>query len=39
MRKSTADEKSLSYNSVVLRRSDLDILSGPYFLDNRIIEF
>ncbi|KAI7996146.1 NEDD8-specific protease 1 [Camellia lanceoleosa] len=28
-----------SYNDVVLRRSDLDILSGPYFLNDRIIEF
>lgn len=33
------DEKILSYNDVVLRRSDLDILSGPYFLNDRIIEF
>ncbi|CAL5352853.1 unnamed protein product [Camellia sinensis] len=39
MRKSAADEKILSYNVVVLRRSDLDILSGPYFLNDRIIEF
>ncbi|CAL5424266.1 unnamed protein product [Camellia sinensis] len=39
MRKSAADEKILSYNDVVLRRSDLDILSGPYFLNDRIIEF
>ncbi|RZB80012.1 hypothetical protein D0Y65_029968, partial [Glycine soja] len=28
MRKSKADEKILSYNDVVLRRFDLDILSG-----------
>ncbi|KAL5711259.1 Ulp1 peptidase [Ranunculus cassubicifolius] len=34
-----ADDKILSYNDVVLRRSDLDILSGPYFLNDRIIEF
>ncbi|KAK9124358.1 hypothetical protein Sjap_013960 [Stephania japonica] len=34
-----ADEKILSYNDVVLRRSDLDILSGPKFLNDRIIEF
>ncbi|KAJ7980948.1 NEDD8-specific protease 1 [Quillaja saponaria] len=39
MGKSNADEKILSYNDVVLRGSDLDILSGPYFLDDRIIEF
>ncbi|KAK9168930.1 hypothetical protein Syun_001070 [Stephania yunnanensis] len=34
-----ADEKILSYNDVVLRRSDLDILSGPKFLNDQIIEF
>ncbi|XP_010253516.1 PREDICTED: NEDD8-specific protease 1 [Nelumbo nucifera] len=34
-----ADEKILSYNDVVLRKSDLDILSGPHFLNDRIIEF
>lgn len=39
MSKSVTDEKILSYNDVVLRRSDLDILSGPYFLNDRIIEF
>ncbi|XP_059635080.1 NEDD8-specific protease 1 isoform X2 [Cornus florida] len=39
MRKCAADEKILSYNDVVLRRSDLDILSGPHFLNDRIIEF
>ncbi|EEF30121.1 NEDD8-specific protease 1 [Ricinus communis] len=39
MGKSGADEKILSYNDVVLRRSDLDILNGPYFLNDRIIEF
>lgn len=39
MSKSKADEKILSYNDVVLRRSDLDILSGPCFLNDRIIEF
>ncbi|KAL2328665.1 hypothetical protein Fmac_022092 [Flemingia macrophylla] len=39
MRKSQADDKILSYNDVVLRRSDLDILSGPYYLNDRIIEF
>lgn len=39
MGKSEADEKILSYNDVVLRQSDLDILSGPYFLNDRIIEF
>ncbi|KAI4322218.1 hypothetical protein L6164_021930 [Bauhinia variegata] len=39
MGKSYEDEKILSYNDVVLRRSDLGILSGPYFLNDRIIEF
>ncbi|GAV71358.1 Peptidase_C48 domain-containing protein [Cephalotus follicularis] len=39
MGSSAADEKILGYNDVVLRRSDLDILSGPYFLNDRIIEF
>lgn len=39
MGKSQADEMILSYNDVVLRRSDLDILSGPYYLNDRIIEF
>ncbi|KAL3616406.1 hypothetical protein CASFOL_039796 [Castilleja foliolosa] len=35
----SASDKILSYNDVVLRRSDLGILSGPYFLNDRIIEF
>ncbi|KAM1027726.1 hypothetical protein FF1_040427 [Malus domestica] len=39
MGKPNPDEKILSYNDVVLRRSDLDILSGPYFLNDRLIEF
>ncbi|CAL0334057.1 unnamed protein product [Lupinus luteus] len=39
MKKSQADEKILSYDDVVLRQSDLDILSGPYYLNDRIIEF
>ncbi|KAF3644121.1 NEDD8-specific protease 1 [Capsicum annuum] len=39
MGKSKADEKILSYNDVVLRRSDLDILNGPNYLNDRIIEF
>lgn len=34
-----ADDKILSYNDVVLRRSDLGILRGLYFLNDRIIEF
>ncbi|GER55169.1 sentrin-specific protease [Striga asiatica] len=33
------DDKILSYNDVVLRRSDLEILSGPHFLNDRVIEF
>ncbi|GAB4859247.1 hypothetical protein Ancab_010707 [Ancistrocladus abbreviatus] len=39
MRPSEANEMILSYHDVVLRRSDLDILSGPCFLNDRIIEF
>ncbi|XP_073141101.1 NEDD8-specific protease 1 isoform X2 [Henckelia pumila] len=39
MESTSLDEKILSYNDVVLRRSDLDVLSGPYFLNDRIIEF
>ncbi|XP_068338488.1 NEDD8-specific protease 1-like [Pyrus communis] len=39
MGKPNPDEKILSYNDVVLRRSDLDVLSGPYFLNDRLIEF
>ncbi|GMJ13885.1 hypothetical protein like AT5G60190 [Hibiscus trionum] len=39
MGKSAADEMILSYNDVVLRRSDLEILSGAYYLNDRIIEF
>ncbi|KAJ0987705.1 hypothetical protein J5N97_006061 [Dioscorea zingiberensis] len=34
-----ADDKILSYNDVVLRRSDLDILRGPHYINDRIIEF
>ncbi|KAL0735214.1 hypothetical protein Bca4012_011424 [Brassica carinata] len=33
------DKIILSYNDVVLRRSDLDILNGPNFLNDRVIEF
>ncbi|KAF9598418.1 hypothetical protein IFM89_027851 [Coptis chinensis] len=36
---SMGDEKILSYSDVVLRRSDLEILGGPHFLNDRIIEF
>ncbi|KAE8734802.1 NEDD8-specific protease 1 [Hibiscus syriacus] len=39
MGKSAADEMILSYNDIVLRGSDLEILSGPYYLNDRIIEF
>lgn len=39
MGKSSADEIILSYNDVVLRGSDLEILSGPFFLNDRLIEF
>lgn len=37
--RTSGDEKILSYNDVVLRRYDLDILCGPYFLNDRLIEF
>ncbi|MQL85839.1 hypothetical protein Taro_018348, partial [Colocasia esculenta] len=33
------DEKILSFGDVVLRRSDLDILRGPHYINDRIIEF
>ncbi|KAJ7947760.1 NEDD8-specific protease 1 [Quillaja saponaria] len=39
MMKGNSDEKILSYNDVVLRKSDLGILGGPYFLNDQIIEF
>ncbi|KAL5988055.1 hypothetical protein ACLOJK_035818 [Asimina triloba] len=39
MSSSNDDEKILSYNDVVLRKSDLDILQGPSYLNDRIIEF
>eukprot|EP00249_Psilotum_nudum_P013264 c24247_g1_i2 orf=110-787(+) len=34
-----ADEKVLSYGDVLLRRSDVDLLNGPYYLNDAIIEF
>lgn len=33
------DDKILSFGDVVLRRSDLEILSGPHYINDRIIEF
>lgn len=39
MKEGDANDMILSYNDVVLRRSDLDILSGPFYLNDRIIEF
>ncbi|GAB2285122.1 hypothetical protein Dimus_019575 [Dionaea muscipula] len=39
MRRSKSDEMILSYKDVILRRSDLHILSGPYFLNDRVLEF
>ncbi|KAK9072819.1 hypothetical protein SSX86_009254 [Deinandra increscens subsp. villosa] len=39
MPRTSADEKILSYNDVVLRHSDLRILNGPHYLNDRIIEF
>ncbi|CAI0545381.1 unnamed protein product [Linum tenue] len=38
-RSAAADEIILSYDDAVLRQSDLRILSGPRFLNDRIIEF
>lgn len=32
-------EEALSYGGVVLRRSDLDLLKGPHFLNDCLIEF
>ncbi|URE24532.1 Ulp1 protease family, C-terminal catalytic domain [Musa troglodytarum] len=37
--KNKGDEKILSYLDVVMRRSNLDILRGPHYLNDRIIEF
>ncbi|KAJ8455294.1 hypothetical protein OPV22_026566 [Ensete ventricosum] len=37
--KNKGDEKILSYLDVVMRRSDLGILRGPHYLNDRIIEF
>lgn len=39
MGRTSADEKILSFNDVVLRQYDLDILGGPHYLNDRIIEF
>lgn len=39
MGRSSGDEIILSYNDAVLRRSDLGILKGPHFLNDRLIEF
>ncbi|CAA7025045.1 unnamed protein product [Microthlaspi erraticum] len=39
MEKGSGDDMILSYNDVVLRRSDLDILNGSDFLNDRVIEF
>ncbi|XP_077210079.1 cysteine proteinases superfamily protein [Tasmannia lanceolata] len=39
MAPSKGNDKILSYEDVVLWRSDLDILGGPYYLNDRIIEF
>ncbi|CAN6445406.1 unnamed protein product [Victoria cruziana] len=39
MSRGRLDDKILSYNDVVLRRSDLDILKGPCFINDRIVEF
>ncbi|XP_020101760.1 NEDD8-specific protease 1 [Ananas comosus] len=36
---SSADDKILSYGDVVLRRSDLSILRGPHYLNDRLIDF
>ena len=39
MDKRKADDKVLSFGDVVLRTSDLEILNGPYYINDRIIEF
>ncbi|KAF8102380.1 hypothetical protein N665_0198s0088 [Sinapis alba] len=39
MANTCSDDKILSFNDVVLRRSDLDILNRPNFLNDRVIEF
>ncbi|XP_010443811.1 PREDICTED: NEDD8-specific protease 1-like [Camelina sativa] len=39
MGNTSGDDKILSFEDVVLRRSDLDILSGSNFLNDRVIEF
>ncbi|ERM97931.1 hypothetical protein AMTRI_Chr06g195410 [Amborella trichopoda] len=39
MEATEGNEKVLSYEDVILRKSDLDILQGPYFLNDCIIEF
>ena len=39
MVKTSEEDIILSYNDVVLRQSDLHILSEPEFLNDRIIEF
>ncbi|KAK8955127.1 NEDD8-specific protease 1 [Platanthera guangdongensis] len=33
------DDKIVSYGDAVLRRSDIDILRGPRFINDRLIEF
>lgn len=33
------DEKVLSYGDVLLRRSDVELLEGPHYLNDQIIEF
>ncbi|XP_057748679.1 NEDD8-specific protease 1 [Arachis stenosperma] len=38
MKGSPSDEMILSYNDVVLRRYDLTILNGPFYLNDRVIE-
>ncbi|VVB16690.1 unnamed protein product [Arabis nemorensis] len=39
MGNTSGDDKILRFDDVVLRRSDLDILNGPNFLNDRVIEF
>ncbi|CAH2069357.1 unnamed protein product [Thlaspi arvense] len=39
MGNTSGDDKILGYNDVVLRRSDLEILKAPNFLNDRVIEF
>lgn len=36
---SAKDEKVLSYGDVLLRQSDVELLDGPHYLNDHLIEF